>query len=183
MHDRPRVDSRQRRPGRLAFSQRRRRSWRRGVLTLELVLVLPLMLIALVAIIQFGQYFMQLQELAFAARVGAEEAAVTTPLPDQDGDPVPASVVAAVDQQLACAGIGRRLIVLEHNVSGGQITLVSPSGSVPPKLAAVPPGRYVRLIVVVPKGEVMPGLLNVFGLQLTSADQVAMSQVIMCYER
>lgn len=156
---------------------------RAGGLTLELVLVLPMLLIALLAVVQFGQYFANMQELAFAARIGGEEAAVSETLPTVEGAPVPPPIVNAIDQQLLTAGITHRMIVLEHNVGGSQITLVTPSDAAPPpKLASVPPGRYVRVMIVVPKSELMPNLLRTLGLCLVTPDKTTLVSYIMKYE-
>lgn len=155
-----------------------------GVLALELILVLPIMLIALLAIIQFGQYFANLQELSFASRIGAQEAAQTSGLPSVDGGPIPANIVSAIDYQLHAFGINHRMIVLEHNASGTAVSLTEPPSSPsPPKLAPPPPGKYVRVIVVVPKAETMPELLKVFGLTLAPAGKVTMASTVFAYER
>lgn len=151
---------------------------RRAVMTLELILVLPIMLIVLLATIQFGQYFANLQELTFAARVGAQEAAQTPALPAMDGNPVPTSVITAIDQQLSAFGINERIIVLEHNTQGTPVSLVTPTGTpTPPKLTPLPPGRYVRVVIVVPKSEMMPELLKTFGLCLAAGQATTVSAV------
>lgn len=161
----------------------RKRPHRTGGLTLELVLVLPILLIALLAIVQFGQYFANLQALTFAARVGGEEAAISETLPTTEGASVPTTIVNAVDQQLFSAGIARRIIVLEHNLGGSQTSLITPNGALPPpKLASVPPGHYVRIIIVVPKSELMPDLLKPFGLHLAAADNATVVSYIMKHE-
>jgi hypothetical protein len=144
---------------------------------------LPILLIALLAIVQFGQYFANLQALTFAARVGGEEAAISETLPTTEGASVPTTIVNAVDQQLFSAGIARRIIVLEHNLGGSQTSLVTPNGALPPpKLASVPPGHYVRIIIVVPKSELMPDLLKPFGLHLAAADNATVVSYIMKHE-
>lgn len=160
--------------------QRPRRS---GGLTLELVLVLPILLIALLAIVQFGQYFANLQMLSFAARVGGEEAAISESLPTSEGGPVPTTVVNAVDHQLLTVGITQRIIALEHNLGGIQTSLITPAGATPPpKLASVPPGHYVRIVIVVPKSELMPNLLKSLGLCLVGTDQTSVVSYIMKHE-
>ncbi|MGQ9562119.1 MAG: TadE/TadG family type IV pilus assembly protein [Thermogutta sp.] len=167
----------------LSHGRVKKRPGRRGGLTLELVLVLPIFLIALLAVIQFGQYFANLQELSFAARVGGEEAAIAATLPTIEGAPVPPSIVNAVDQQLLAAGITRRMIALEHNLGGNQTSLITPStASAPPKLSSTPPGQYVRVVVVVPKSELMPNLLKLLGLHLAPPHSVSVASYIMKHE-
>ncbi|MGB9688519.1 MAG: TadE/TadG family type IV pilus assembly protein [Thermogutta sp.] len=164
--------------------RRERHFFRRGVLSLELVLVLPLILIALLATVQFGKYFANLQELAFATRVGAEEAAKTSGLSNVEGDPVPTNVVQAIDHQLAAFGLSRRIIVLEHNIGGTPVSLVEPTGApAPTKLSPVPPGRYVRILITVPKADVMPELLKVFGLHLAGGCKTTTLWTVWAYEK
>lgn len=156
---------------------------REGALTLELILVLPMLLVMILAVVQFGQYLANIQQLAFAARIGGEEAAITQSLPTTEGGPVPLSVINAIDQQLLAAGIVHRMIVLEHNVGGHQTSLVTPSGAEPPpKLAAVPPGQYVRVVIIVPKSEVMPNLLKTLGLNLVMPDRTTLVSYVMKHE-
>lgn len=179
----PRTTANKGRPP-LRFRVRRQmKEEREGVLALELILVLPVMVIALLAIVQFGQYFANLQELSFATRVGAQEAAQTTGLPAVDGGPIPANIVSAIDYQLHAFGINHRMIVLEHNASGLPVSLTEPPGSsAPPKLVTPPPGKYVRVIVIVPKAETMPELLK-FGLSLAPAGKTSMASTVFAYER
>jgi len=142
-----------------------------------------MLLIVLLAVVQFGQYFANMQELAFAARIGGEEAAVSEALPTVEGAPVPLPIVNAIDQQLSAAGINHRMIVVEHNVGGSQVSLVTPNDAEPPpKLASVPPGRYVRVVVVVPKSELMPNLLRTLGLSLVTPDKTTLVSYIMKHE-
>jgi len=146
--------------------------------------VLPFMLMALLATVQFGKYFANLQELAFATRVGAEEAARTAGLSTVEGDPVPTNVVQAIDQQLAAFGLTRRIIVLEHNVGGTPVSLVEPTGApLPSKLSPVPPGKYVRILITVPKADVMPELLKVFGLHLAGGCKTTTLSTVWAYEK
>ncbi|NMC20583.1 MAG: hypothetical protein GYA33_09200 [Thermogutta sp.] len=158
---RRKADSRGRLPSRLA---RRRR----GTLILELVLVLPLILIALLAAIQFGKYFANMQEISLAARIGGLAASRTANLSAVPGDPVPTTVVEAVNKQLTSVGIPTAAIALEHNLDGCPILLKSPQDvSVDVDLiSAPPPGRYVRVIVIVPQAALMPDLLRACGLHL-----------------
>ena len=64
---------------------------------LELIVGLPILVIIVVASVQFGLFFQNMQQVALASRVGAHKAAETAPLPDGPaavGDPaVPVPVV------------------------------------------------------------------------------------------
>ncbi len=147
---------------------------RRGTLILELVLVLPLILIALLAAIQFGKYFANMQEISLAARIGGLAASRVGNLSVVPGDPVPAAVTDAVGKQLASVGIHTAAVVLEHNLGGSPVLLQSPQDvSVDVDfLSAPPPGGYVRVIVIVPQAAIMPDLLRFCGLHLVLPGKV-----------
>src|SRR3954470_18486447 len=89
---------------------------RPGGLTVEMLMVVVVLAIISVGIIQFGMFFANADEVAFAARVGAEEASQTSNLPTSPG-PVPATIVSAIEHQLLSSQIDWSHIRLEHNVS------------------------------------------------------------------
>mgnify|MGYP000873921391 CR=1 FL=1 len=105
---------------------RRPRLRRAGAITLELIIMLPVWLIMLGAIVQFGLLIGNRQQVALASRVGAEEASRTN-LPSGGG--VPLNVVHVVEQQLQSSGIDQCKITLEHNV-------VPPAPAVPVVLSS-----------------------------------------------
>lgn len=157
-----------RKPGSRGRSPARVARQRRGTLILEMVLVLPLILIALLAAIQFGKYFANMQEISLAARIGGVAASRTASLSGVPGDPVPATVTDAVYRHLASAGIHTAAIALEHNLDGGPVLLQTPAdASIDVDfISAPPPGGYVRVIVIVPQAAIMPDLLRACGLHL-----------------
>lgn len=144
---------------------------RRGVLTVELILTLPVFLILLVAVVQFGLYHVRIQHVGLASRIGAEQAAQTPNL--QSYLVVPPGVISAITAELQSAGITQFCIRLEHNVGGPTTVLWHPSGGCPncpnSSLSSPPyPGTsYVRVTVCVPLTELMPNVLKVFGFDLT----------------
>ena len=148
---------------------------RHGAVTLELILTLPIWLIFLLAVIEFGQILANQQQVALASRVGVEEASQTADLPLRDGRPVPDNVIDAIDQQLASSGISACRVILEHNVvptapSGITTPVTASSGTCrhDPPAAELPPARqYVRVTVAVPLTELTPDLLGVFGLDIS----------------
>lgn len=174
-------------------SPQRRRS-RRGSLTVEMVMVVVVLAIITVAVVQFGVFFANAQEVALAARVGALEASQTAGLSTTNGDPVPATVISAIEHQLESSCIAWAEIRLEHNVTGGltpvelnSINPDPPSGFIcDPKtnLVAPPfPGtRYVRVTVCVPLNEVFPKALSFFGEQLFPATRTYEHTAIFRYE-
>ncbi|MCS7303480.1 MAG: pilus assembly protein [Thermoguttaceae bacterium] len=153
---------------------------RRAALTVELILVLPVFLILLVAVVQFGLYHVRMQHVALASRIGAEQASQTSGLPSSGAVPQP--IVDAVAAELQSAGITQFCIRLEHNVnvsppavlwypssgcpfcSGGGCTCCPSSPLSSPPYSGT---NYVRLSVCVPLTQLMPNVLKVFGFDLT----------------
>jgi Flp pilus assembly protein TadG len=140
---------------------------RRGAAALELILALPIWLIALLALIEFGQILSNQQQLALASRVGAEEASQTPGL-DLAGS-VPLNVLVAVNQQLASSGISGCKVILEHNIaSPSPVTLSDGTCDCDPPVTPLPPRRdYVRVTVCVPLAELAPNLLSMFGFDIS----------------
>ena len=139
---------------------------RAGAVTLELILTLPIWLIALLTIIEFGQILANLQQLSLASRVGAEEASQTYPLPTAGS--VPSNVLTAIDQQLFSAGIAPRCkVILEHNLAPGPTTLVSGDCDCSPPDTPLPVHReYVRVTVCAELTALTPNLLGIFGFDV-----------------
>ena len=161
---------------------------RLGAVTLELILMLPVWLIALFAVIEFGLLIANRQQVALASRVGAEEASTTGGLgATVDGDPVPTGVMEVIQQQLASSGITQCKVLLEHNIpgtdpppvglqSGTCDFTVNPTACTPPPVDYPAPdasnlpstGRYVRVTVYVQVGQLTSNLLSAFGLDLSA---------------
>lgn len=139
---------------------------RRGAVTLELILTLPIWLIALLAIIEFDQILSGKQQMALATRVGAEEASQSSGL--DSAIAVPLNVLTAIDQQLASSGISRCGVILEHNVGGSAVTLTDGVCQCDPPDVDLPPRRqYVRVTVCVELAELVPNLLGAFGFDIS----------------
>lgn len=157
------------RSGRCARRFGQRRS---GSVTLELILNLPIWIIVLLAIIQFGQLLSNLQQVALASRDGAHEASETPELTLTTASFVPSEIVEIVERQLESAGIvengdSQCRIILEHNVGGTYVRLDSAGPdcdceppTVPPLPDTVPPTTYVRVTVCIPFSRVAPNLLG-----------------------
>jgi len=154
--------------------------------TLELVLTLPILIVPVLAIVYFGVYYANMQQLALACRMGVEEASQTSSLSTTNGDPVPADVLDAIDDTLATAGMKRCRVRLEHNVGGSTVVLVSGAcNGGPSSNLGTPPayGEYVRLTVCVEKSEVVPTCLSGFGFGTScSSTQVAECTAVFRYE-
>jgi hypothetical protein len=154
---------------------------RDGSVTLEFILVLPVLLIVLLAAIEFGMFFVNMQQVALACRVGAEAASQTDLTTTSNGDPVPADVVFAVNQQLESSDISPGVVILEHNVP--PITppgpdeelkttlIVGATCNAPGTALPLPPGaggKSVRLTICVPMTELAPNCLALFGFNLAT---------------
>src|SRR5262245_49268769 len=97
---------------------RKSRPGRRGSLTVEMILVVVVLAIVTVAIVQFGVFFANAQEVALAARNGGLEASQTAGLSTTNGNPVPADIIRAIAHQLDSSRIAWTQIRVEHNVTG-----------------------------------------------------------------
>jgi hypothetical protein len=171
---------------RTIYRRARRPSQRRATVVLEFIVVLPILVIVLVGIVQFGVFYANMQQVALAARVGAEEASQTGGL--AGATDVPANVLMAVNQQLQTAGMSFCRVRLEHNVGGSQVELYYPSedacnGGPEEELpAGGPPREYVRLTVTVRLGEVMSDNIGCFGFSPVGTDKTAFATTIFRYE-
>lgn len=173
-------------------SQRLRYRVRRASLTVEMVGVVVVLAIVTLGVAQFGVFFANADAVAFAARVGAEEASQTPGLPVANGGPVPANIIAAIEHQLGSSQIDWANVRLEHNVTppvNAPVVLQSaqPGGFVVPPKGNLPsppfPGtQYVRLTLAVPLNDVYPKQLSLFGQQLFTATRTYEHTVIFRYE-
>jgi len=141
---------------------------RDGSVTLEFLLVVPVLLIVLLATVEFGMFFSNMQQVALAARLGAEAASEYATYP-AGGPLVPSVVTDPIEQQLDSSGISPCKVILQHNVSGGE-TLTTPYGAgcpCGPPATLLPATASVRVTVYVPMTELAPNCLVPFGFNLT----------------
>ncbi|UUO07964.1 pilus assembly protein [Blastopirellula sp. J2-11] len=134
---------------------------------LELVLTLPILLILLLAVVEFHLLYANLQRLEEASRAGALVASrIMLPV---SGDP-PVAVIAAIDRQLETLNLPSRQIILVHN-SGGPMTQLTSGASYPAPtelLELLPTSRpCVRVAVQTPMTGLTPNLLKTFGMDIT----------------
>jgi Flp pilus assembly protein TadG len=138
-----------------------------GTIAVELLLNLPIWLILLLATVEFGELTANLQQVSLACRIGAEEASRTPSLPTK-GE-VPATIQTAIQRTLAGAGVCCSNVILQHNLGGTPVTLVSGDGSGgPPSIALPEMGTYVRVTAVARATQIAPNLLDFFGLKFSS---------------
>jgi hypothetical protein len=167
---------------------------RRGSLTVEMLLVVVVLAVITVAIVQFGVFFANAQQVALAARVGGLEASQYDMLPTTDGDPVPPEVILAIEHQLESSCIEWAEIRLEHNVNAMLTPVVLESENPNPPTGFIcedkdpllappfPNTRYVRVTVCVPLNEVFPKALSFFGEQLFDSSRTYEHTAIFRYE-
>jgi hypothetical protein len=167
---------------------------RRGGLTIEMVLVVVVLAIVTVAVIQFGVFYANSDQVALAARVGGLEASQTANLPSS-GD-VPENVVDAIRHQLESSHIAFCEIRLEHDVIPPGppapppppyvLTTSAPDCECPPKTPLVSPPfagtQYVRVTVCVPPNQVFPKQISFFGKQLFDPAKTYEHTAVFRYE-
>jgi Flp pilus assembly protein TadG len=127
---------------------------------------LPVWIILVLMIVQFGQLSSSVQHVTRASRVGAEVAAQTAPLPA--AGEVPSQIVDAIQCQLAKSGLACSQVILEHNLADAPVTLVSGTGGGTPPANPLPDACCVRVTVFVPVAAIMPNLLGKMGVDLWS---------------
>ena len=160
---------------------------RRGSEIVELVIILPVLILIGLGIVSFGIFYSNRQQVALAARVGAEEASQTAGLDTtSDWDPVPQDILDAITDQLESSCIQVYEVRLEHNVGGTPVVLRSPGTGTCPcgPDDTLPPcqllGKYVRVTVCVEMEELMPNFLAAFGSSVCG--KVAQATTVFHYE-
>lgn len=142
---------------------------RRGGVTLELILVMPVMIIFVLAAVEFGLLLSQIKQVEFASREGARLAAVQTP---GDLSTAIGTVSNRVERVLQTGEIpGYCKVILQHNVAAASNpTQSTGSCNCPtPTTPALPSGTNlaaVRVTVCVGMEKLAPDLLSSFGLSL-----------------
>jgi Flp pilus assembly protein TadG len=133
----------------------------------ELVLMLPVLLVFLAALIEFGLILANTKVVALASRNGAKIAAETQTLPFNIS-----TVKNEVNAVLATAGMQACTVILEHNVPTGgtsPLTVIdSPCNCSAPATPTLPVANggtlyAVRVTVCVELSQLTPDLLTTFG--------------------
>ncbi len=122
------------------------------MLTLEFVLIAPLLLVLVLAGVEFAAWLMATQAVSAAACVGARAASVT--------DATLATVEAAVAQALDDWKFGQAIDPVA-------IKVTNQVGDMSTDLADAQTGDMVKVIVSVDVVDAVPDLLNFFGVLLS----------------
>ncbi|MEX0794177.1 MAG: TadE family protein [Pirellulaceae bacterium] len=170
---------------------RQNRDRRHGATLLEFILVLPILLIAVLAIVEFGQLFANLQQLELATRAGALES-VETNLPPSG--PIPPEVLEVITESLRASKILGTSESIE-NVGGVRIqhsydnnpnsnpappytlTAGTPDTTVTITMANEP---YVHITVSLPTTRLAPNVLRQLGIDLQ--DRVSSQSKLLRHE-
>ena len=166
--------------------------YRRGIVTIEIILTLPIFIIAVMAIVELGLLVSNEQIVEMSSRAGTQVASELATIPSSGS--VPVSVQAAVARELAQIGATNYHVRLEHNInfSGAPgatmasvvLTTVTTGGPPncppPPTIALAPNRRYVRVTVCVYSTALTPNLLNNFGVNLSNrvSDQTTLRRYV-----
>jgi Flp pilus assembly protein TadG len=145
-----------------AAKTRRRDSRRGGVITLEFLLVFPIVMIAFFALFEFGMLFVCLQTIETAAVEGAREKAKGR---------IDAQVISHIDEILALHNIVNRRIVIEDGLVVTMDTGATPTVACTPQGDAPVAGevRVTICLFVSLNDAPVPDILANFGLSI--ADQ------------
>ena len=137
---------------------------RSGAAVFEFIVFAPVLLICLVAIVEFGLVFANLQTVELASRTASKAAAESTQADVLSGTAL-ANTRAVADQVLATAGMVSSGVVLEHTVAGGNGSFTSGTCTAPGTPAI--PLEAVRVTVCLGLSQLTPNLLNSFGFSTT----------------
>ncbi|MGZ0172502.1 MAG: hypothetical protein ACKVHE_23430 [Planctomycetales bacterium] len=165
---------------------------RRGVVTLELIVVTPIIAIMLSAAVEFGILLASLEHISASARAGvkvASELSTAQLASGASADNID-MVQAAVDNVLGSAGMASCMVILENNPNcaaglPAATTMTGPCPGCAAPAAALPgtgliPGGVVRVTVCVDAATAAPNLLATFGYDLTG--MVVSEAITLPYE-
>ncbi|WP_166823262.1 TadE/TadG family type IV pilus assembly protein [Thalassoroseus pseudoceratinae] len=139
---------------------------RRAVVVFELLMSLPILMIFLAAVIEFGLILANMKQVKLASRTGAKVAAETTGLNSGNTATVASTLRAIVDEQLETAGFGANAsagVRLQHTVAGNGSAA---DGTCPEQNDPAIPTDSVRVTVCVELSTLTPDLLGTFGFTI-----------------
>ncbi len=144
---------------------------------LETLLVIPIALIAVLAIVELATLT---SGMTFVKRASREAADVATALPLPLTGPVPPQVLDAVDASLAEHSVTWTEVRLEHNIGPAPpYVLVSGPGTNCAPPTARPNTPWVMVTVCVEQSQLAPNLLQTFCFDLNG--RFVQQTTIRCY--
>ena len=138
---------------------------RPGAIVLETIIGLPILMIVILAIVEFGLLSKNQAVIQAASRAGADASVgIASTLPP--GGTVPSEVSDAVNAVLSARGISATCIRVEHTSGPAPpYVLVTGSGAASP-IATRPSDDFVCVSVCVENTELAPNLLQLFHIDL-----------------
>lgn len=146
-----------------------RQSKRTGAVVLEAIICLPILVIAILAIVEMGLLSSN-QAVVHAASAAGADVAVSLGCSLPTAGAVPSEIVDGVASVLSCQNITDYCIRVEHTIGPAPpYVLTFGVGASPP--AATPPATrdYVCVSVCVDNSELTPNLLSSFCLDLENS--------------
>ena len=101
------------------IDRRNKEKWKRGASAVEFALALPIFIILVIGIIEFGWYFFMQHTLQFATREGMRLALVGRTITDASGNPMTrqASIIQTIRDNAAVAVKGNGLMISIYPVN------------------------------------------------------------------
>ena len=139
---------------------------RNGVTTLEAIIAVPILLIAILGIVELGFLSSNQMVVQAASRAGADAAAALGCDLPAEGD-VPAEILSAVSNVLSCENVSAMCVRVEHTIGDTPpYVLIDGTGASPPAGTAPTTTDYVCVSVCVENSELAPNLLRTFCIDL-----------------
>lgn len=160
---------------------------RRGVIALEVLLLFPILVILVLAVVEFGLIMSAAKHVEFASRQGAKRAAETADLENFNDPSAMNNLKARVDRYLNTAGYTDSCqVILEHAAPGIANPLqANPLSADCPCTPEGPDGPLpvgaVRVTVCLPMVGNIPNCLSTFGFDITGC--VIRQSVVWVYEQ
>ncbi len=144
---------------------------RRGAVALELIVSVPILVILILAVIEFSIIFTAIKQMTFASRLGAKEAAEAGSIPNLSTLVSSGTLRGLVDRQIQAAGATGACQVIVQYGSGNSYTTLTDVGPLPCEcfaslLDGPVVGTFVRVEVGVALSDFCPDLLAPFGFSI-----------------
>ncbi len=144
---------------------------RSGAVAVELIVAVPILMILVLAVIEFSVIFTAIKQVNFASRVGAKEAAEAGSIGNLNTLVSSGTLRNVVDRQLQAAGaLGACQVIVQYG-NGATYTTLTDVGPTPCECYASffngpTVGTFVRVEVGVLLAEFCPDLLAPFGFSI-----------------